>query len=251
MPTTITNQIKFLTPFDVPVSFGVGYPFLLKFITPQSEPVDAVPTTIQVLIKQFPTDGTDDVLEDITISNGYINIESADVYYPAGEYFNPVLPFPKNEVTLFFDDGVSEYQISETKQVENVCVDNYTSPICLFWLNSLGGWDVWVFDRPDYTTQVKGESYITTPIDDLSTKELGTLITRNETKSFIVSQNNLNENRYKCLQEIVKSPKCFIYYNENEYEQVQVSQSNFNQKTASNLFTINLEVSFFQIFNQF
>ncbi len=250
MPTVITNQIKFLTPFDVPCSFGVGYPFLLKFITPMCEPIDSLPTRIQVLVNEFVDDAIKS-FEDIVISSGFINVESTDVYYPAGEYLNPVLPFAKNEVALFYNDGVSNEKLSETKLVENVCVDYYTSPICLFWLNSLGGWDVWVFNRPEFTTQIKGESYITRPIDDLAIKELGTLITRNETKSFIVSQNNLDENRYKCLKEIVKSPKCFIYYNENEYEQVQISQANFTQKTASELFTINLEVSFFQIFNQF
>ena len=240
MATVITNQIKFLTPFDVPCAFGVGYPFLLKFITPMAEPINGLPSTLQ--------SKTNGVFKNIEIGLGFITISGVDLYYPSGVYLNPILQVGVNNIALCVE---SETLLSETKKVENLCVDNYTNPICLFWLNSLGGWDVWVFNKPEYTTQIKGENYITRPVDDLATKELGTLITRNETRSFIVSQNNLNANRYECLKEIVKSPKCFIYYNENQYEQVQVSQSNFTQKTANELFTINLEVSFFKIFNQF
>lgn len=241
MPRTITNQIKFLTPFDVPCAFGAGYPFLLKFITPAITPVTGMPNLMQLCING--------VFADFEVFGGFITIGAGQVYYPAGEYLNPILPQEGiNNISLYVD---SETQISETKQVENVCVNNYTNPICLFWLNSLGGWDVWVFNKPEYTTQIKGENYITRPIDSLDAKELGTLITRNETKSIIVSQNNLNENRYKCLQEIVKSPQCYIYYNANAFEQVQVSQSTFTQKPASELFTINLEISFFKIYNQF
>ena len=243
MPRTITNQIKFLTPFDVPCAFGAGYPFLLKFITPQSTIVTALPT---MLFSNINESGT-----EITVGPSFIPIEGIDVYYPAGVYLNPVLPLPMNTVSIILVEEPFKYQISETKQVENVCVNNYTNPICLVWLNSLGGWDVWVFNKPENTTQIKGENYITRPIDSLDAKELGTLITRNETKSIIVSQNSLNENRYKCLQEIAKSPQCYIYYNANDFEQVQVSQSTFTQKTANELFTINLEVSFFKIYNQF
>lgn len=236
------GAIKFLTPFDVPVCFGDAFPFALKYISPIQV---AYGTTDNLILN---TNGVEKV---IGISDGLIGVVGGVKYFPAGEYIRPAFNLVNNEVFLSADTGRGFQQVSETKKIENKCIDNYTNPICLVWLNSLGGWDVWVFDRSTLTTQIKSENYISKPIDSLQTRELGTLITRNETQSIVVSQNQLNENRYNCLQEIVKSPICYWWHTPTNYEQVQVSQSNFTQKSTDDLFTINLEISLFKVYNQF
>lgn len=136
------------------------------------------------------------------------------------------------------------FQISETLRfkVEDACVN----PVYICWLNTLGGWDQWLFSgSQDIDLGVSGESSFlenytfsedtTNPLVNLK-KQAG--------ERMRLGANALTTNEKEALKEILYSPAVYIVASDLTIEKrVNVSTGTFRvRRTSSNLHDIEFEI---------
>lgn len=140
---------------------------------------------------------------------------------------------------------------SETKRVKinTDCIEN---PVCLRWLNELGGWDVWVFGKKQIKTLTVGDSQLSKRYEtDLING--GNPLRKHSlraTENMILGANNLNKAKYAPIFDLVKSPCVQMLTNNDTWEsdgavfrEVYVKDNSFEiEDTAENQINIEFEI---------
>lgn len=101
-------------------------------------------------------------------------------------------------------------RVSEVKTVK-VKHDCFVHPIYLCWLNSLGGWDYWLFEYDHINTlKVSGGEDIQRPIREISTQEIiRETINRTSNKAITVGAENLEKQEFIAISEILDSRQVY------------------------------------------
>jgi hypothetical protein len=245
---------KFLTKFDKPILFK-GFPFFLKYFTPQE--LNSLPITSV----GFYTNGFLESIDDITppfLTGEYIQIAETvlreiknNVYVSTGGSLGePVWSKEFNEV-FWGNKDENAFALIERKYFDVVCTENWINPICICWINSLGGWDVWVFNKPTIVNRFTKEEYSLKPSESLLDTDFGTLLDREENIQVNCIVQQITENQYEALKEIIKSPLVYWLVKPDYYMQVKVSPGSFSKNTDSSLFDFSLEFEVYQTYGQF
>ena len=157
-------------------------------------------------------------------------------------------------VFLFIDDitfkGPFEF-ISESKNIKNQCDCNFFG-VTLRWLNDLGGWESWYFNKKAiYSENVNNKINIKR---DITTDWDNTFIngdTQNDTikttsnKSILVRSQLLTKNEQEVLQQIRRSVRVQLLMDSGKWQTVTINQGRFvidneDDKTREISFEINL-----------
>jgi hypothetical protein len=107
---------------------------------------------------------------------------------------------------------------SEIKSViiNTECIEN---PVCLRWLNSLGGFDTWVFGRRQIKTlEVSNSNYVKKYQTDLSLGNPIRNIQKKALKSIILGVDNLDKSYSDGLFELATSPLIEMLTNPDTWE---------------------------------
>lgn len=108
-----------------------------------------------------------------------------------------------------------DQQIIETKKV-NVNKDCLTDGICLKWLNTLGGWDIWVFSKKHIiTTDVSNTEHFNKFVEDLegSTGNMH-IIRKRSFDVYKLGADGLNKAKYyDGLKGLKNTPLCYMLMN--------------------------------------
>ena len=247
----VGNIGKFLTNFEKPVHFK-NFPFFLAFISPLELNQENILDVAMYL------NGIEEPLgeleADVAVKR-YINPQgdqpTNDIYISTGGSLGEDVFSDEFDDTFWGDADEGAFELIERKEFETVCTDNYKSPICLVWLNALGGWDVWVFDAPTINTRYTDDEYAYKPIDSLTATDFGSLLNRDVIKSIVCTSQKLNANRYNTLQEMIASPLVYWRISDTYYMQVKVSSGSFPFDTKRELFDFSVEIQKFYEYAQF
>lgn len=109
-------------------------------------------------------------------------------------------------------------QITVQKKI-NIATCIPPNPVALYWLNKLGGWDMWVFGRTQIKSveTVTGETF-TKNIDDLAianTKEQELI--KSDTDTLTLGANNLNTEDVNHIRGLFSSLKVMMLTNQADY----------------------------------
>ena len=144
-------------------------------------------------------------------------------------------------------------------EIKTVCVHsgNYCRPVCLKWLNTLGSWDVWVFEyNQEKGLAVQSPSLYRPTFQDLSLQE-GIVETLSKTANHtwtLFSENIIGEN-LDGFKDLLISPKVYrvVPINDSSWKQyvVQDQTGSFRMyETKNNQFNISLRIREGEIYSQ-
>ena len=135
---------------------------------------------------------------------------------------------------------MAQTRLTEIKRVKinTNCIDN---PICLRWLNSLGGFDTWVFGRRQIKTlEVSDSVFVKQYQPDLTAGNPMQNISKRAFKSIILGVDNLDKSYSDGLFELAKSPFVQMLTNPDTWEndgaefmQVHVKDDSFEVEDTS------------------
>ncbi len=253
-------KAKFLTTFRVPTCF-IGYPFDLSFIYSEkvlgyqlqrlerlldvNNNIIGTPTHT-IMLNQ---DGSALLNQDDTfmlIEEGYEGFTPLSMALGIHRLMlsNVLLAntFYK-DVQLLYQDEEGDHAITETKKiiVNNDCRVN---PIYLAWVNTLGGWDYWLFEK---TQKVNlGTGNIKTSdvyVEDL-TKATGTTETVSKQAADKVTLGaTVDIETFNAVRGVIYSPKVLKLVNQDpvKWVTVQVEQTSVSYETKDS--TADIEFS--------
>ena len=148
-------------------------------------------------------------------------------------------------------------KITESKFVDiERCVP--ANPIALYWLNKLGGWDMWVFGLTQTKgLQVKGGETFEQFIEDLAdANKRAQWITKRSTPQIVMGYSNVPTDKVLGIQGVLDSPRVLMLVSEMSvrppvFLHVMVEDGDFKTiETESEYHDLELTVSLPENFNQ-
>jgi hypothetical protein len=245
---------QWITQFKNPVFF-VGFPMSLSFLG-NSTLTDfdefIIRYTIQETDGSLNTFDTDPIIFTEFISLARINIPQALTTHLTDISNNG------KKVTIRFGhlylgellDCLAPITLNVKRPLEQSCNTFYVR-----WLNSLGGWDYWLFEHKIYEALKvdNGNNYQSyfDNISDISDFENVTF--KNVSPAVQVGSDTLTSNEAEGLKVLTTSPKVYWYNEEfSKWIGVIVQPGTFNiRSTKDNYFNVELTFVKPQYFNQF
>jgi len=247
---------QWLTQFDQPVYF-YGFPFTLSFLA--NSTMNYGYEDYFARVKFIKADGTiEDIDSDPFVSNDFISLSRLNIAELLVPYLQAGLD--QRTKTILFRFGRVEYDtfldafapitFNVKRPVEQSCNTFYVR-----WLNTLGGWDYWLFEHKIYEAfKVENgnnyESYFDT-ISGISDFENVTL--KNVSPAVQVGSDTLTKNEAEGLKILTTSPKIY-WYNEDisKWIGVIIEPGTFNIRSSKDNY-FNVELTFVKpkYFNQF
>lgn len=147
------------------------------------------------------------------------------------------------------DGNIIYYSVGEheerTKIIEQCCLPD--SPFYIRWINTKGGWDSFMFSLKQYKTKEVSDTTIYEPyVEDIQepkseVKELTLPITAKGKETIIAGAENLSDNEYEVLSNIVFSPNIQYYDRvENVWHRIILKDTSTEKDTSENRNSIEL-----------
>jgi hypothetical protein len=247
---------QWMTQFEKPVYF-YGFPFTLSFLANATMNFGYEDYIARVQFTQ--ADGTIDYFDSPTfVLNDFISLAKLNI---AELLLNPLqlgldqrtksilFRFGRIESNMFLD-AFAPITFNFKRALEQSCNTFYVR-----WLNTLGGWDYWLFEHKIYEAfNVENgnnyESYFDS-ISDITDFENVTL--KNVSPAVQVGSSTLTKNEAEGLKVLPTSPKIYWYNEElSKWIGVIVEPGTFNIRSTKDDY-FNVELSFVKpkYFNQF
>lgn len=244
---------KFLTMFEKP-AYWPGYPWDIAFILDKNvdsllggSPLQVLAKTEHVKDVNGSTIQTEIILLDDT--SGFIHRLMLEGGYPSnGATINLFVGIEDgSDLGLYVDPGYvapgyvgsgtpesdSSNRLTELKviDVKSVC-DN---PVYLKWINPLGGYDQWLFDRKQvYDLKTEASDLFTNVIDNWETaEEVHEYIRKTGAQAVTLGANNLTTQQVDGIKWIYTSPKVYEMQTDNSRLTVLVAPGTFKIKDTS------------------
>ncbi len=247
---------KFITQFENPVYF-FGFPYTLSFLGNSTMNVSLGNYFVRYKVTQ--ADGTvDTYISDPFVFSDFICLARLDIALilsdPTTLFFvenarKIEIRFGRTESGLFLD-AFAPITLNVKRALEQSCNTFYVR-----WLNTLGGWDYWLFEHKIYEAlKVENgnnyESYFDT-ISGISDFENVTF--KNVSPAVQVGSDTLTKNEAEGLKILTTSPKVYWYNEEfSKWIGVIVEPGTFNIRSSKDDY-FNVELTFVKpkFFNQY
>lgn len=141
-------------------------------------------------------------------------------------------------------------RITEKKWCDVVRTD-CANPIALYWVNSIGGVDGWVFDSnrriedADSDHQTISKSYENLADNPI----LSTTLSKSRSKKYVVQAAQLTDGQYAGVLELISSPKILILTNQStwevdgpEFQEVKILPGSHTTQTIETLKTLTVTI---------
>jgi hypothetical protein len=247
---------QWLTQFENPVFFPL-FPFTLSFLG-NSTLTDFEEYIIKYTVTQAngnitPYESAPIVFTEF-ISLARINI--TEIVY--AEFIgNEILKAKKMEIrfgrydeTLLFIDCLAPITLNVKRPLEQSCNTFYVR-----WLNTLGGWDYWLFEHKIYEAlNVENGNNYESYFDNISgISDFENVTFKNVSPAVQVGSSTLTKNEAEGLKVLTTSPKIYWYNEELEkWIGVIIEPGTFNiRSTKDNYFNIELTFVKPKYFNQY
>lgn len=124
--------------------------------------------------------------------------------------------------------------------VRNTCVPE--SPFYVRWINSLGGWDYWMFGkRQDRTTAISDiKEYEPYYEDSATIKTNRKLLSRQASRFVVAGDEMINTNEFDEVVKILLSPD-IEYFSNSEWKPISITNQEVKKSTANVNHSISLE----------
>jgi hypothetical protein len=244
-----------VTQFENPVFFA-GFPFTLSFVANQT--INAgfedyfFRYTIQVTNGNLDTYDSDPFIFYDFINLTRINIPEALTTHLAGiaTYGKKVtIRFGRME-SFGFLDCLAPITLNVKRPIEQSCNTFYVR-----WLNTLGGWDYWLFEHKIYEGfKVENGNNYESYFDNISgISDFENVTFKNVSPAVQVGSNTLTRNEAEGLKILATSPKVYWYNEEiSKWIGVIVEPGTFQlRSTNEEYFNIELTIVKPKYFNQF
>jgi hypothetical protein len=246
---------QWITQFENPVYF-FGFPFSLSFLG--NSQMDTFAGYF-VRCKFTQADGTVDTLFNSPfvftpfICLARLNIAEIlndPIFLPYTQNSKKIeIRFGRGESGLFLD-AFAPITINVKRAIEQSC-----NTFFVRWLNTLGGWDYWLFEGKIYEGfKVENGNNYESYFDNISdTKDFENVTFKNVSPAVQVGSNTLTKNEAEGLKVLPTSPKIY-WYNEDlsKWIGVRVEPGTFNiRSTKDDYFNIELTFVKPKYFNQF
>ena len=247
---------QWMTQFEKPVYF-YGFPFTLSFLSNSSMNFGYEDYIARVQFIQ--ADGAIDYFDSPTfVTNDFISLAKLNI---AELLLSPLqsgldqrtktilFRFGRIESNMFLD-AFAPITFNFKRAQEQSCETFYVR-----WLNTLGGWDYWLFEHKIYEALKveNGNNYVNyfDSISDISDFENVTF--KNVSPAVQVGSDTLTKNEAEGLKVLPTSPKIYWYNEElSKWIGVIVEPGTFNiRSTKENYFNVELTFVKPKYFNQF
>jgi hypothetical protein len=247
---------KWLTQFENPVFFPL-FPFTLSFLGNQEMNIGYEDYFVKYKITQANGNITeyesDPIIFSEFISLAKLNItEIVQDEFIAGQLERA----KKMEIRFgrlesgFFLDAFAPITINVKRPLEQSCNTFYVR-----WLNTLGGWDYWLFEGKIYEGfNVENGNNYESYFDNISdTKDFENVTFKNVSPAVQVGSSTLTRNEAEGLKVLPTSPKIYWYNEElSKWIGVRVEPGTFQiRSTKEDYFNIELTFVKPKYFNQF
>jgi len=245
---------QWITQFEKPVFFP-GFEFSLSFLG-NSTLTDFedyfIRYTIQVTNGNLDTYTTDPFIFTDFINLARINIPEALSVHLAGiaTYGKKVTIRFGRLIDDYFYDCLAPITLIVKRPIEQSCNTFYVK-----WLNTLGGWDFWLFEGKIYEAlNVENGNNYESYFDNISgTSDFENVTFKNVSPAVQVGSNTLTKNEAEGLKILATSPKIYWYNEEiSKWIGVIVEPGTFNiRSTKDDYFNVELTFVKPKYFNQF
>lgn len=246
---------QWVTQFENPVYF-FGFPFTLSFLG-NSQMVSYAGYFVRCKFTQ--ADGTvDTLLTSAFVFTAFISLARLNI----AEILNDplFLPYTQNSKKIeirfgrgesgLFLDAFAPITINVKRSIEQSCNTFFVK-----WLNTLGGWDYWLFEGKIYEGyKVENGNNYESYFDNISdTKDFENVTFKNVSPAVQVGSNTLTRNEAEGLKVLPTSPKIYWYNEElSKWIGVRVEPGTFNlRSTKEDYFNIELTFVKPKYFNQY
>jgi hypothetical protein len=247
---------QWLTQFEQPTYF-YGFPFTLSFLGNSTMNYGYEDYFARIRVVQ--ADGTiDDFDSDPFVLNDFISLSRLNI----AELLIPYLQagLDQRTKTILFRFGRVEYDtfmdafapitFTFKRALEQSCNTFYVR-----WLNTLGGWDYWLFENKIYEAlNVENGNNYESYFDEISSiSDFENVTFKNVSPAVQVGSNTITRNEAEGLKVLTTSPKIY-WYNEDlsKWVGVIVEPGTFNiRSTKEDYFSVELTFIKPKYFNQF
>lgn len=200
---TIGEKAKFMTDFLIPTIFK-NFPRSITFI--QGLELTGINTTASIKYVDINIVGVGVSSLTIDVSKKpFVNRLSIDTLTPLGSFAD----------YRIIDNAIEVTEVLRLNVLDS-CLDH---PIYLCWLNSIGGYDYWLFDRINTEkTSTRIDNMYTKNIIDLETSKGNIDITGKSNKRQVDFGAYVKEESMDGLVSLFESPKVMLLKNPNEWE---------------------------------
>ena len=246
---------QWVTQFENPVYF-YGFPFSLSFLG--NSQMDTFGGYF-VRCKFTQANGTvDTLLTSSIIFTPFISLARLNIalilndpiFLPYTQNSKKIeIRFGRGESGLFLD-AFAPITINVKRAIEQSCNTFFVK-----WLNTLGGWDYWLFEGKIYEGfKVENGNNYESYFDNISdTKDFENVTFKNVSPAVQVGSNTLTKNEAEGLKVLPTSPKIYWYNEElSKWIGVRVEPGTFNiRSTKDDYFNVELTFVKPKYFNQF
>jgi phage-related protein len=246
----VGNVGRFLTKFARPKYFE-GYPFFLSYISPREfngNPINGVAAYIN---------GSDEALPSFNGMDAFIKVLSLqpdqvtnNIYLSVGGTLGEQVFDDTFDDTFWGTADEGAFALTERLNYDAVCVDNYKNPLCLIWENTLGGWDVWVFNKPVATDVYSGDEYSEKPVDSLLQNDFGELTNGTLKQSINLVAPKVSNAEYDALKELHDSPRVYWWKSPTDWQQIKVNPQRYNKKAGEAYYDFTVEIDIFNSYRK-
>ena len=247
---------KWLTQFENPVYF-YGFPFTISFLSNSTMNYGYEDYIARVQFIQ--RDGSIDYFDSATfVSSDFISLAKLNI---AELLFSPLaggldqrtktilFRFGRIESNMFLD-AFAPITFNFKRSIDQSCETFYVR-----WLNTLGGWDYWLFEHKIYDAlNVENGDNYESYFDSISAiSDYENVTFKNVTPAVQVGSDTLTKDEAEGLKVLPTSPKIY-WYNENisKWIGVIVEPGTFNiRSTKENYYNVELTFIKPKYFNQF
>jgi hypothetical protein len=246
---------QWITQFQNPVYF-YGFPYTLSFLGNEQM------TNYEgyfVRIKFFAPDGSEAThITQTFVESPFIGLAKLNIALilsePAIINFTAIskkieIRFGRGESSLFLD-AFAPITINVKRAVEQSCNTFYVR-----WLNTLGGWDYWLFEHKIYEAlNVENGANYESYFDEIySISDYENVSAKNVSPAVQVGSDTLTKNEAEGLKILPTSPKVYWYNEElSKWIGVIVEPGTFNIRSSKdNYFNVELTILKPKYFNQF
>jgi hypothetical protein len=243
---------QWITQFENPVYF-FGFPFSLSFLG-NSQMTDFADYYVRYTVTQ--ADGTTTTVStDPFVFTEFISLARLNISELLSEDLTIInakkieIRFGRLDSPLFLD-AFAPITLNVKRPLEQSCNTFFVK-----WLNTLGGWDYWLFEGKIYEGfKVENGNNYESYFDNISdTKDFENVTFKNVSPAVQVGSNTLTKNEAEGLKVLPTSPKIY-WYNEDlsKWIGVRVEPGTFQVRSTKDDY-FNIELTFVKpkYFNQF
>lgn len=243
------NTGKFLTMFEMPTYFN-GYPWDISFIYDWYLAYNSVSLRMSELDYDINYQSTNGFTVNLSDVNGHVARYRLQNSWDVNTVYRVLMLFAKKGF------GLIPILIPKTILIDESCHDN---PEYFRWLNPMGGFDYWLFDRSqEFVDEVSNEKTFEPFIEDLEDSNgRAFVLSKDKQETFTITAEQLSKQQAIGLRYMLSSVRVQRYLgrhainNAHLWQEVRIKTGSFPiYETGENKFSFKATVLPPQHFNQ-